>query len=328
MFSRHRWLLSIVVLWLTALSVQAASNEYNDQPISLSTSNGNLAGSLLLPGNAKPPVVLIIAGSGPVDRDGNVPTANATTNSLKFLAQALAQTGFASVRYDKRGIAASAAAMASEADLRFDTYVSDAVAWITQLKQDARFSSVGVIGHSEGSLIGMVAARQAGAAAFVSVAGLAQGAAETIRTQLKNRLSGNLAERSQEILVGLEQGRTSKDVPKELAPLYRESVQPYLISWFRYVPAAELAKLTIPVLLLHGSTDIQINVSEAEALKRAKPDAELVIVQGMNHVLKSVPADMGKQMASYNDPALPIAAELTQALAPFLKKSLANAAKG
>jgi fermentation-respiration switch protein FrsA (DUF1100 family) len=99
-------------------------------------------------------------------------------------------------------------------------------------------------------------------------------------------------------------------------------VQPYLISWFRYVPATELAKLAIPVLLLHGSTDIQINVSEAEALQRAKPDAELVIVKGMNHVLKSVPADMSKQMASYNDPTLPIAPELTQALTVFLKKAL------
>jgi pimeloyl-ACP methyl ester carboxylesterase len=196
MCSKRRWLLSMAVMWFAAFNAHAAGSENNDQPVSLSTANGTLAGSLLLPlGKEKPPVLLIIAGSGPVDREGNVPTANATTNSLKFLARALAQAGFASVRYDKRGIAASAAAATNEAELRFDTYVSDAAAWITQLERDARFSSVGVIGHSEGSLIGMLAARQAGAAAFVSIAGLATGAAETIRTQLKNRLSGNLAQR-------------------------------------------------------------------------------------------------------------------------------------
>jgi pimeloyl-ACP methyl ester carboxylesterase len=316
----RRGLLSVILIWLSASAAAAA---YSDQAISLTTSSGTLAGSLVLPaGKEKSAVALIIPGSGPVDRNGNVGAANATTNSLKYLAESLAQAGFASVRYDKRGIAASGAAITNEAELRFETYINDAAAWIEQLKRDPRFSSVAVIGHSEGSLIGMLAARQANADAFVSIAGLATGAAETVRAQLKNRLTGALAERSQEILKGLEQGRTTKDVPKELAALYRESVQPYLISWFRYIPSVELAKLTVPVLLLHGGTDIQINVTEAEALKRAKPDAELVIVPGMNHVLKAVPADMSKQMASYNDPALPLAAELNAPLIGFLKKSL------
>jgi uncharacterized protein len=325
MYDMHRGSPFTLLIWATLiwLATASAAMADGDQAVSLNTSSGNLSGSLVLPaGKEKSPIALIIPGSGPVDRNGNVGAANAITNSLKYLAESLAQAGFASVRYDKRGIAASGAASSSEADLRFETYVNDAAAWIEQLKRDPRFSSVAVIGHSEGSLIGMLAARQANADAFVSIAGLAQGAAETVRAQLRNRLTGALAERSQEILKGLEQGRTTKDVPRELAALYRESVQPYLISWFRYIPSAELVKLTIPVLLLHGSTDIQINVAEAEALKRAKPDAELVIVPGMNHVLKPVPADMSKQMASYNDPALPLAPELNAPLMAFLKKSL------
>lgn len=344
MHDKLRGWLAFMVMWLSAMCAAAQSNTLantlantasntaastvtdappKDQAVSLATSNGTLFGSLLLPaGKEKMPVALIIAGSGPVDRNGNVGAANATTNCLKYLAESLAKAGFASVRYDKRGIAASAAAATNEADLRFEAYVNDAAGWVQQLERDPRFSSVAVIGHSEGSLIGMLAARQASAAAFVSIAGLAQGAAETVRAQLKNRLTGPLAERSQEILRGLEQGRTTQDVPKELAALYRESVQPYLISWFRYVPSAELAKLTVPVLLLHGSTDIQINVAEAEALKRAKPDAELVIVKGMNHVLKAVPADMNQQMASYNNGSLPLAPELNAPLMAFLKKAL------
>jgi len=332
MYDKHRWSLCGVLVrlstlvWLPTLvwhTAMGSPTGLDEQPVSLATTGGTLSGSLLVPpAKDKAPVILIIPGSGPVDRNGNVAAANATTNSLKYLAETLARAGIASVRYDKRGIAASAAATPSENELRFDIYVNDAVAWIEQLKRDTRFSSVGVIGHSEGSLIGMLAARQSGADAFVSIAGLAQGAAETVRTQLKNRLNGPLAERSQEILKGLEQGRTTQDIPRELSALYRESVQPYLISWFRYVPSVELPKLTIPVLLLHGSTDIQINVAEAEALKRAKPDAELIIVKGMNHVLKAVPADMTQQMASYSNPALPLATELSQPLIGFLKKSL------
>jgi len=323
MLRKHHSLLSALILWSCCMHAMAAAPGYSEQPISLHTSSGTLSGSLLLPAGKDPvPVVLIISGSGPVDRDGNVAVANANTNSLKYLSQALAQAGFAAVRYDKRGIAASAKAAPNEADLRFETYVNDATAWLELLKRDQRFSSVGVVGHSEGSLIGMLAARQAGANAFVSLAGLSQGAAETVRAQLKARLNGPLAERAEAILTGLEQGRTTKDVPNELAALYRESVQPYLVSWFRYIPSQEIAKLSIPVQVVHGSTDIQINVSEAEALKRAKPDAELVIVKGMNHVLKSVAPEVKQQMASYNDPALPIASELSNSLVAFLKKAL------
>jgi uncharacterized protein len=324
MLRKQPWLLTLVSILFSCAALAATQTPANEEPISLNKNGSSVSGSLLLPAvkTVKAPVVLIIAGSGPVDRDGNVAAANANTNSLKYLAQSLSQAGIASVRYDKRGIAGSAAAAPQEADLRFDTYVNDAAAWIELLKADQRFSSVGVIGHSEGSLIGMLAAKQAGANAFVSIAGLAQGAGEAIRMQLKGRLSGQLATRSEEILKGLEQGRTSKDVPQELAALYRESVQPYMISWFRYVPATEIAKLAIPVQLVHGTTDIQVSVAEAEALKRAKPDAELAIINGMNHVLKSVSSDMGRQMASYRDPALPLTPELNQALVAFLKKSL------
>jgi uncharacterized protein len=323
MLRSSQWLLPALVLWSCCRFAQAADPGFSEQSISLQTSNGTVSGSMLLPAGKTPlPVVLIVPGSGPVDRDGNIAVANASTNSYKYLAQALAQAGFSSVRYDKRGIAGSAAGAPKEADLRFDTYVNDATEWLELLKRDQRFSSVGVVGHSEGSLIGMLAARQAGASAFVSLAGVAQSAADILRLQLKPRLNGTLAERSEAILRGLEQGQTTKDVPNELAPLYRESVQPYLISWFRYVPSQEIAKLSIPVQVVHGSTDIQVSVAEAEALQRAKPDAELVIVNDMNHVLKSVTGDMKLQMASYNDPALPLANELSATLTAFLKKAL------
>ena len=316
-------LIALLLMW--SAHAHAADVGRTEQAISLDTGTGKINGSLALPAaSGKVPVVLIIAGSGPTDRDGNSRALKLNSDSLKLLAEALAKAGLASVRYDKRGIAASAAAGPDEAELRFDTYVQDAAAWVRMLKTDGRFSAVAVLGHSEGSLIGMLAASRAGARAFVSIAGPAHGASAVLRQQLKGRLNAELAERSDAILTSLEQGQTVGAVPAELKPLYRETVQPYLISWFRYVPEAEFAKLLVPAQIVQGDTDLQVGTAEAEALKRAKPDAELVIVNGMNHALKVVPRDAALQLASYGDPSLPLADELSKALVRFLSSALAK----
>jgi len=325
---RRRWLARAGVLALAGLAsgfaaVRADVPGPTEQPLALTTATGTLQGSLVLPaGRTRMPVVLLIAGSGPTDRNGNSSILPGANNSLKLLSTALAQAGFASVRYDKRGIAASAPAAAREADLRFDLYVQDAADWVRLLRADGRFSAVAVVGHSEGSLIGMLAARQAGAQAFVSLAGPAQGAASILRLQLAGKLGPELAARNEAILSALEQGRPAPDVPPALAPLYRPGVQPYLISWFSRVPATEFARLGLPALVVQGDTDTQVRTGEAEALQRAKPDAELLIVQGMNHVLKSVPADPALQRASYSDPSQPLAPELAPAIASFLWRVL------
>jgi alpha-beta hydrolase superfamily lysophospholipase len=310
----------VLTLLLLACTVHAAAAQARQEPITLATATGKIAGTLQLPASgAKVPVALIIAGSGPTDRDGNSAALPGANNSLKLLAQALADAGIASVRYDKRGIAASRAAGAAEADLRFDTYVDDAAAWVKQLKADARFSSVVVIGHSEGALIGMLAAQRARAAGFVSIAGVAQPAAAMLRKQLAGKLPAELAAENERILAALQRGELASNVPPALATLYRPSVQPYMISWFRYAPAEHIAALKIPVLVVQGSTDIQVDVEQAQSLKAAQPAAVLAVVPGMNHVLKTVPADAAQQLASYSDPALPLAPQLVSALVDFVR---------
>ncbi|XAH23707.1 alpha/beta fold hydrolase [Xylophilus sp. GW821-FHT01B05] len=320
------WVRGLAIGWLLLglAGARADTPGYTEQPLALATATGALQGSLVLPeGRARMPVVLIIAGSGPTDRNGNSSLLPGPSNSLKMLAAALAEAGFASLRYDKRGIAASAPAAAREADLRFDLYVQDAADWVRLLRADSRFSAVAVVGHSEGSLIGMLAARQAGAQAFVSIAGPAQGAAAVLRQQFaRKQLPPDLAARNEAILSALEQGRPAADVPQSLALFYRPGIQPYLISWFSHVPATEFAQLGIPTLVLQGDTDTQVRTDEAEALQRAKPDTELRIVKGMNHVLKLVPADPALQRASSSDPTLPLAPELPRAIARFLSRVL------
>ena len=235
----------------------------------------SLHSTLLLPKETEKqmPVVLFISGSGPTDRDGNSPMLPGKNNSLLMLAEGLAMNGIASLRYDKRGVGESAKAMVAEADLRFETYIDDAVAFCEQLRADKRFSAVVIAGHSEGSLIGMVAAKRCNASGFISIAGAGRPAADILRTQLAGKLPPELATQSDAILKDLEAGSTTDKPPVELSALYRPSVQPYLISWFRYDPAKSIAALSVPVLIVQGTTDIQVSVDDAKRLAAAAPQA-------------------------------------------------------
>ena len=312
-----------LLLLIGGIASQAHAAE---TPITLDTPTGQLAGTLELPAGAdKPRVALLIAGSGPTDRDGNSSMIPGRNDSLKLLAAGLADAGIATVRYDKRGIGGSHAAGSAESALRFEMFVDDAAAWIARLKADPRFASVAVIGHSEGSLIGMLAARQADAAAFVSIAGIADGASTLMRKQLEGKLPSELEKESERILVSLESGVVVDPVPPALATLFRPSVQPYLISWFKYVPAQRIAELTMPVLVVQGNTDIQVDVVQANRLHGASKGAKLAIIPGMNHVFKHVRAVPELQVASYGDPSLPVSPLLVKSIADFLQQGGATA---
>ncbi len=315
-----RLYLFIVLMFSVAFP---ASAEFLNIPIVCGQGANALHGSLMIPSHKnKPPVVLIVAGSGPTDRDGNNASLNGKNDSLKMLAEELSIAGFATVRYDKRGVAASVSAAKSEDELRFQTYADDVEAWVNMLSADPRFSRVAIIGHSEGSTLGMLAAKKTNAAAYVSLAGPAQSASKILRVQLQGKLPPELAQMNETILKSLENGKTVTDVPAPLLALYRPSAQPYLISWFPVVPAEVIAQLKMPVAIFQGDHDIQVSVSEAEALAKAQPKAKLFIVKGMNHILKDVPLDSAKQVASYSNPDLLLNAEFLKELISFLRANL------
>ncbi|MDY7095063.1 MAG: alpha/beta hydrolase [Acidobacteriota bacterium] len=311
-----RIVLTVVVLCLFSGSPLAAQLQPGAAAVEegenweLGISEGSLFGTLLVPEGLPPyPVALIIAGSGPTDRNGNNPLAG-ENNSLRYLAEGLAAAGIASLRYDKRMIGDSAGLDLKESDVVFDDFVSDASQWVERLRGDSRFSSVTVIGHSEGSLVGMLAVRRASADAFVSIAGPGRPLGALLREQLEGKLPPKEAIRAEEILTSLERGESVAKVPNILSSLFRPSVQPFLISMLRYDPTKEIAKLEVPTLIVQGNTDIQVPVQDALALKQAAPEAEFRLVDGMNHVLKSVPSELAAQQASYGDPKLPLAEEL------------------
>ncbi|WP_434703437.1 alpha/beta fold hydrolase [Pseudomonas sp. Z1-12] len=311
-------LLALSLTLFTGLFSCLAQATVLQRPISLDTGNGELFGSLLLPKSDTPvPVVLIISGSGPTDRDGNNPEGG-RNDSLKRLAWVLARHNIASVRYDKRGVAASLAATPDERNLSVEAYVADTVAWSRKLAADPRLGPLILLGHSEGALIASLAAPQANAEAVISLSGSARPIDQVLRQQLSNRLPPPLMLRSNELLDSLKAGRLDDNVPTQLQVIFRPSVQPYLISLFRQDPARAFAALKIPALIIQGSNDIQVSVDDARQLKAAKPDAELALIQGMNHVMRIVPNDVKQQLASYKDPNLPLAAELGTRILGFI----------
>lgn len=254
--------------------------------LDLGTDWGTLSGTLAWPEGARPcTAVLLVAGSGPTDRDGNNPLLPAPVDSLKRLAQALAERGIASLRYDKRGVGASTCPGLSEEALRFDHLVADAVLAARRLAAEPRVEQVVLVGHSEGALIAMLAAEAAGAAGVASVAGAGERASEVMRRQIEGHLPPDIAGPALATLDALQAQQAVADVPEALVLLFRPTVQPYLMSWFRHDPAAIAAGLPLPVLLVQGAADAQVGVEHVRALHAARPDARLRIIDGMDHVL-------------------------------------------
>jgi pimeloyl-ACP methyl ester carboxylesterase len=309
--------LHFVILGLFAQT--NADSVYSESEIILKTSTGNIYGTITVSNSSKTsPIVLIIPGSGPTDRNCNS-TLGIQTNAYKMLSENLAQNGISTLRFDKRGIGKSMSAMTSESELRFETYINDVIAWIKLLESDKRFSSIIILGHSEGSLIGMIASARTNVAGFISVSGVGKSADKVLQEQLKTKLPPQLLNESNKILDSLKNGKTVSNVNPSLVALYRPSVQPYMISWIKYDPAKEIGKLKMPVLIIHGTTDLQVTVNDSKLLSAANPNAKLLIIENMNHVLKESDSDIQKNMATYKDSNLPLKTGLISDIVDFIK---------
>ncbi|SDQ39446.1 alpha/beta hydrolase [Brevundimonas sp. 374] len=287
--------------------------------IALPAQPAPLHGTLLTP-EAPTAVAVILPGSGPTDRDGNSPMGVAAS-TYRLLAEGLAEQGVATVRIDKRGIATSAAAGPAEADLRFDAYAADARAWATEAAARTGQPCAWLIGHSEGALVALKAAEGGDdkVCGLILLSGAGRPAGVVIREQLQAGLPDPLKTQAFAVLTELEAGRTVADTPPALAALFRPSVQPYLISWLPLDPAALLAAYEGPVFIGQGTTDLQIGVTDAQALAAADPKATLKLWDGVNHLLKTAPADRAANMATYADPALPLAPGVAQDVAAFIR---------
>ena len=296
-------------------------------PVELASSPAPLHGSLLTPESHTRAAAVILPGSGPTDRDGNSAQFGIRAGTYRLLAEGLAQRGVASIRIDKRGIGESAAAGPAEADLRFSAYADDARAWAAEAAAKTGQPCAWLIGHSEGALVALaaVAPNRSGegddkVCGLVLLSGAGRPAGVVLREQLA-ALPEPLKTRAYDALAELEAGRTVADPPAELAALFRPSVQRYLISWLALDPAKLAAAYDGPIFVGQGATDIQVTVVDAQAIKAAQPRATLVVWDGVNHVLKTAPADRAANVATYMDPALPLAPGVVEAVADFVLKT-------
>jgi pimeloyl-ACP methyl ester carboxylesterase len=292
-------------------------------PMTAPGPEGPLGGTLLEAGKGAP-VVLIIPGSGPTDRDGNNPLG-VTAAPYRLLAEALAQNGVSSVRIDKRGMFGSKAAIPDANKVTITDYASDVHNWVAAIQKQSGVTCVWVLGHSEGALVALAAAQEPkGICGVVLVSGAGRRLSDVIRDQLSsNAAFAPELDSAFTALKSLEAGQhvDGTHFDPMLQKLFAPQVQDFLIDMFRQDPPKLAASLKVPVLIVQGERDLQVSASDAKALATAQPKAKLVLLPSMNHVLKDVESDdRAVNLAAYSDPSLPVDPGLVDAIAKFVKR--------
>ncbi|MGF3022388.1 alpha/beta hydrolase [Methylobacterium aquaticum] len=265
------------------------------------------------------PVVVILPGSGPTDRDGNNP-GGVAAGTYRLLAEGLAARGIASLRVDKRGMYGSRLAAADPNAVTLGDYVDDVQAWIAEICRRDAMAPIWLLGHSEGGLVALSAGGAPDLAGLILAAVPGRPLGAVLREQLAaNPANAGLMPEALDILAHLERGERVETVSPILLPLFRPAVQGFLISLLRIDPAAMMAEMRVPVLILQGTRDIQVGRADADALHRANKAARLAILADVNHVLKLVGSnDRAANIATYRDPDLPLAAGVIEAVAAMV----------
>ena len=294
-------------------------------PFEFQSGTFTLPGTLTLPANytTQIPVALIVAGSGPTDRNGNSAgplRAQNNSNLYAILAWQLAGAGIASVRYDKRVIGDNLKKV-DIATTSIDDFVADAIAGARKLVADRRFSKVILIGHSEGAgLVLQAANRGAPVAGIVMLSGAGRPIGPVLREQISRQLPPEDVVKWDSAFARYLRGEPTGDVNPGLSALLVPINRRFMQTWVKYDPAAEIARVKVPVLIVQGALDIQVSEADARALKAAQPAAKLVVIPSANHVFRAAEnTDRMTQLKLYTDPTLPIVPELTPAITDWIK---------
>lgn len=298
-------------LFCFVITTSSQENDYISQDLTINTF---IDGTLLVPENLnKPNLAIIIADYGPTDRNGNQNFSN--NNALKKLAESLTKKGIATFRYDKR-IVKQILKKKIDAHITFDDFVTDVVSTITYFQNENKYSHIYIIGHGQGSLVGMLGAKEK-ADGFISIAGSSQPIDEMIVEQIGN-MDPSLIDGTKKAFEFLKQGQLTKEYPKALETIFRADVQPFIMNWMQYKPQEVIKHLNMPTLIVNGTKDLQVSVDEARRLLAASEQAELKIIDNMNHVLFIIKGDELENSKSYNESFRPISAELITSISEFI----------
>jgi dipeptidyl aminopeptidase/acylaminoacyl peptidase len=310
--------LSLTAFLLTIFNPTSFTQEvkYHTEEVTFHNDTIVLKAKYCIPENTKkPPVVLLIAGSGPTDMDGN--NFMMKNNHLKLLAESLAEDGIATLQYNKRTIPENGNKII-EKDLVFEDMVDDASYLANELKNNKRFGNVYIIGHSQGALIATLAAQQTRIKALFLVAGPGEPIHKTLVRQIGT--SGEkLAKQAQIISDSLLAGYQVQKIHPMLFNVFRPDVQNFLRSWMKYDPAEELKKVKAKKIIIQGETDIQVRKEDALMLEEAVPEADLYFISDMNHIFKNAPADRQENLKTYSNPDLPVNQKLIEIIAKYIK---------
>ncbi|HXG71862.1 MAG TPA: alpha/beta fold hydrolase [Gemmatimonadaceae bacterium] len=295
-----------------------------ESPFSFTSGTLSLPGTLTLPTKARRgiPVALIIAGSGPTDRNGNSSGALRQMNNSNLYAQLawrLAERGIATLRYDKRGLGESLSKI-DVAATSIDDFIGDVRAGADALTRDARFGRVYLVGHSEGAELALQAANRGTKVAGVAMlAGAGRNILVIMREQLAKQLSGVEMTKWDTAVVRFQRGEDPGDVNPALKGFFQPQMRKFMTTWIAYEPAEEMARVGVPVLIVHGALDVQVSEADAQALMAAQPAAKLVIIPKANHVFRTASStDMMAQLALYRDPTIPIVPELASTVGDWI----------
>ena len=302
--------LVIFLLFIFSTSV-AQEATYTSKEVTISK---HINGTLLTSIDAnKPDLAILIAGYGPTDRDGNQNFLK--TNNIKKLAIGLTKNGIATFRYDKR-IVKQIRQNNVDKNLSFDDFVADAIDVLDYFKNLNQYNKIYIVGHDQGSLIGMLAAKDK-ADGFISIAGAGQTIDSVIIEQIEKTAPQFTAD-TKRIFNILKSGKTTTDYPVALSSIFNIETQRFFMSWMKHNPVDIISTLNIPTLIINGTKDLQVSEAEALLLKEAAKDASIQIIKNMNHVMVTITGDDLENSKSYNESQRPLADGLLEKIISFI----------
>ncbi|RPD98192.1 alpha/beta hydrolase [Aureibaculum marinum] len=306
----------LILLLFISFIGYSQKDDYIERELQIPSKNISVNGTLMMPKTIKSmPLVIIIPGSGMVDRNGG------DGNYLKQLALGLVMRDVATYRYDKSSIALAKIEGFKEENVSFDDFINEAITVIKYFKKQNLYSKIIVAGHSQGSLVGMVAG-QSRIDGFISLAGAGRTIDKILIEQVVNQSPQFRADMEKTFEI-IKSGKIDENFNPLLVSVFRKSLQPFWASWIKYNPQEELKKLDVPALIINGTKDIQVPVTDAELLHNAYDNSQLLIIDKMNHVFKEVESDNRMEnISTYTKADLPISKKLVEGIITFITQKV------
>ena len=300
---------SFSFMMFVLMGITNGFSQITTEEITIQNQAIQLPGTLSYPAE-KSPLIIWVHGSGGVDRNGNQP------QYIKQFRAAVNKENIAFFSYDKRTANPQNNTFLKDG-VFFNDFIFDLKEVVNHFKNDTRFNSITLVGHSQGSLTAMMALKNVDK--YISIAGAGERIDKILIKQL-NAQSPEYGKIAKAHFKELKETGSIKEVNPNLMAIFAKPNQEFWSSWIVIDPLTEIKKITIPTLIVNGDKDIQVGIENASNLKEAKPTASYAIIQNMNHILKNIQNEEDN-IKSYSSPEFPISKKLIETIVSFIKKT-------